>query len=198
MATTMRFFILVVVSLMAAPCPAYAQAYCALRDPLSTLEVYFPERTSHRSFVREVRAEHQQAVQSTLPLAFRNAELGQHTLYISFQDADTLGYLHTRSEKGRFGLIEIAWVIGPELTIDGFEYQRCRDPSRSAVEASNLLDVMSGKSVSELSALVDGKGILNRDTLPSLTGHDRELAQSTLQSAIKTLLITELVWGDVI
>jgi hypothetical protein len=198
MTSTIRFFVYLFVALMAAPVPAQAQAYCALRDPLSALELHFSERTSHRSVVREVRKEHQQTLGSTSALSLRNAELGQHTLYVAFAHAETLGYIHTRSEKGRFGLIEIAWIIRPDMTIDSFQYQRCREPSRGVVELSDLEELISGKSALELGSLLDSTGALTPGLLPSLIGYDRTLAQVTVQSAIKTLIITELVWEDVI
>ena len=174
---------------------AHAQAYCALRDPIATINAMMPNSTAHRSYIRTVRKEHQQAIREIVPFTVMNAELGQHTLYVVFEDDERTGFIHTRTEKGRFGLIEITWALDEKLQVVDFQTQRCRDPAAQAVGRAEILGLMRGRTVTELTSLLDDTGELRQGTM-GLEDEPAKFTGSLVRSAIKTILVSRLVWND--
>jgi hypothetical protein len=172
-----------------------AQAYCALRDPVRALNEFYPAASGYRSIVRTIGADAREAVGSALPFGLHLSELGKHTLYVAFDHDRPIGLVHVRSEKGEWGLVEIAWSLDLELKVKGFRFQRCRSASRAALEQGAFEEQLSGKGFDELRAMLseDGQSLgTGKLTVPE--GAEL-LAGTVLRSALKTILVTKEVWA---
>ena len=161
---------------------SHGQAYCALRDPVRILYDAYPEADSYRSIIRTVTAADRDAIERDLSLTILYDELGRHTLYVPLREGHPLGLLHVRSERGRYGLIEIAWSLDLEGRITDGKLQRCRDPELSKAFVESL-PTQNG-SVDALAILA----LLQEEDLPS-TQH------LVLSSAAKTSAVTSIVWA---
>ncbi|MCJ8321231.1 MAG: hypothetical protein MJK12_16450 [Colwellia sp.] len=176
---------------------ANAVAYCSLRDPLAQIAQLYPNKTNQLSIVKEVDDNVREQVQVALPnndLHF--SELGKHTLYVAMQGRVALGYVHVRSEQSQWGLVEIVWAIDKNLNITNFAFQRCRSPQQKFINNSDFKNIFIGRSFNELKQLLSSNGLsANRyvlDRAPEAT----ELANVVLRCALKTLLITDILWGN--
>ena len=170
-----------IVTMLVCTSPALGQAFCALRDPVSGIFQAFPEATSYRSITRTVTSEDRVRLAETLPFTVHFNELGRHTIYLALKDRTPLGVIHVRTERGRYGLNEIGWVLGVDGRVKRMYSQRCRDPKVQA--AINTLEPkIAGASVADLEAM------LQTSTL------DEE--RMLLRSGLKTLLLTWTVWSD--
>ena len=175
--------------------PAYSVAYCALRDPVRKIYRLFPKATSYRSIVHEIDESTQQQVKSSIPFSIHKDELGQHTLYIAMDEQAPLGIVHSRSEVGLWGLIEIVWAFDFDMNVVDFEFQRCRERACKLVENLEFRQILQEKSTAELSAMLDQ----NQMAYPANIANDEEakvLAKTIIRSAIKTARVTELSWHD--
>ena len=114
---------------------AWGQAYCKLRDPVNSIKKLYPMATTYRSIVRTVDSSARDAVASAIPFKLHFNELGRHTLYVAMNKKKPVGLVHARSEKGRWGLVEIAWALDFDLRVRSFTFQRCRSPHRAEVES---------------------------------------------------------------
>ena len=77
---------------------AKAEAFCALRDPVSSIYQLYPNANAYRSIVRTVDKQTREHVISHLPsLRLHFSEMGRHTLYVALQDGKKLGYVHVLS-----------------------------------------------------------------------------------------------------
>lgn len=160
---------------------SHGQAYCALRDPAKILYDAYPDADSHRSIIRQVTVADRNAVAKKLPFTILYDELGRHTLYVPLRDGHPLGLLHVRSERGRYGLTEIAWSLDLDGRITGGNLQRCRDPElREAFKEGLPSRLGSGDSQTILALLQ------NDDVTPE--------QQILLRSAAKTAAVTPIVW----
>ncbi|MDG2476911.1 MAG: hypothetical protein P8M32_03310 [Phycisphaerales bacterium] len=160
---------------------SHGQAYCALRDPVRVLYEAYPEADSHRSIIRTVTAADRDAIERDLSLTILYDELGRHTLYVPLREGHPLGLLHVRSERGRYGLTEIAWSLDLEGRITDGRLQRCRDPKLREAFAEDLLSQLGSADVPEILALLQKEG---------LTSEQRVV----LGSAAKTSVVTSIVW----
>ena len=192
---TIRFAALALCTLTSANV-ANAQAYCALRDPVRTIYASYPEANTYRSIVRVVGAEERRAVRSELPFDLHFNELGQHTLYVATRSKVPLGFVHVRSEKGRWGLVEVAWALDLDLRVKDYRFQRCRERHRSEVQSPAFRAQIVGKSLDELAQLLssDGKS-LDKDRV-SVGDKASDLALLLVRGAMKTISVTEEVWGS--
>ena len=157
------------------------QAYCALRDPVRVLYEAYPDADGHRSIIRTVTVEDRAAIAQVLPFTIHFDELGRHTLYVTVQEGLPLGVLHVRSERGRYGLVEIAWSLNLDGQITGASFQRCRDSKLRAALNDQLLAKLSGTDVPMLLRLLDEDGW-------------SEEARMLIRSAAKTATVTFIVW----
>jgi len=185
-----------VFGLLASSSIASGQAYCSLRDPHGALGRAFPDLESHRSIVRTVRENDRSEILDQLPFTIHPKELCNHTLYAGFDDEKHfLGLIHVRSERGRWGLTEIAWTLGSDLRVQGLRIQRTRDLGMAYLESDEFLDQVVGKNFEELRELVsdDGKSL----TIGKLEVPDdsKEIAFLALRSILKTIAATRIVWG---
>jgi len=160
---------------------AIGQAYCALRDPVTRIYETWPAADAHRSITRTIRLSDREKIAETLPFTIHFNELGRHTLYVVLDDALPLGLVHVRSERGRYGLIEIAWSLDLEGRIVGVELQRCRDAAVRAALTGPLREALSGSTAADVVRMLENPTVPDAEAL-------------LLRSAAKTLVVTERVW----
>lgn len=174
-----------------------AVAYCSLRDPVAQIAELYPQKTNQLSIVKTVDDNIRAQVQVALP---RNdlhfSELGKHTLYVAMQGKKSLGYVHVRSEQSKWGLVEIVWAIDKDFRITNFAFQRCRSPKKKAAEEQQFRDVFIGKNYQELRELLSSDGVTANKSVLEQAQSASELANVVLRCALKTLLLTEILWGE--
>jgi hypothetical protein len=178
----MRVLVAIVV-LLVCGAPAMGQAYCAIRDPVTGIFKAFPEATSYRSITQTITPEHREAIASALPFTLHFNELGRHTVYLALKDKSPLGMVHVRSERSRYGLLEIGWVLGVDERVQSAYFQRCRDP-RAEAAMESLLPMLKDATFESL----------QRQLLASTSEDERML----LRSGLKTLSVTWTAWRDAI
>ncbi|MFW5450259.1 MAG: hypothetical protein ACKE9I_01570 [Methylophagaceae bacterium] len=175
---------------------AYAKPFCALRDP--TVEVYelFPLATSYKSIVHTVGKGTRSKILDILPFTIHAKEIGEHTVYAAFSDERSLGLVHVRSELGSWGLLEIAWAIDLDGNVIDFTFQRCREDGCKEIGSLNFRQQLLGMGLTDLTALMneDGSELLEGKLM--VTPGAMELGASVIRSAMKTLVVTQMVWGD--
>jgi len=171
-------------------------AFCSLRDPVLAIHTLYPDATSHRSIVNVVGQETRDAISEQLPFSLHFNEIGKHTLYVAAKKDELLGFVHARSESSDWGLIEVAWGISPQETLEGIYIQRCRDPKcADPVFLKNVRQLLMHKSFQQLLPLLnDSKTQLSSST-SKLFGDNRSLALAIVKSGLKTLKVTELNWA---
>lgn len=176
------------------PVEGRAEAYCALRDPISSIYKLYPEASSFRSIVRTVNKTTRNHVMNHLPnLSLHFSEMGRHTLYVALKNGKELGYVHVRSEKSQWGLVEVAWALNLDLSIHDFTFQRARNPSRRFIETHEFKSQLTGRNFSAMKTLIDHP--FAEHAQPLFSDKDAlQLASVVIQSGLKTLLITEQTW----
>lgn len=173
---------------------AAAMAFCALRDPNQQIYAFFPQADGFRSLLEEVDQSVREGVRERLPFTLHHRELGQHSLYVVLQDALPMGVVHVRSESSQYGLVEIAWALDLQLRIIDFSFQRCREAGCRTVESAQFKDALRGRGIDELKTYIDADGAIGA-AAPDLLQQDSGLVAAVLRSALKTIAVTELVWG---
>ena len=178
-----------------------AAPFCALRDPIESVYELFPGSTGYRSIVRRVEPSIRETIASAVPFTVHAREIGKHTLYVALQDAAPLGYLHARTEESQWGMMEITWALGLDLSIQGLNFQRCRDPGCQKLLDTRFLEVLDGRRLDQLVGTdfeQTAASIMTEAGIPA-GDHDLQvLVVAILKSAIKTQIITADVWADVV
>ncbi len=183
--------------LAAALCGAvHAQAFCALRDPNRQIYQLFPKATSYRSIVRTVDKEARRQVSTQLPFTLHFNELGRHTLYVPMRGDEILGLVHVRSEAGRWGLVEVAWGLDLELRVLDFQFQRCRDRQRAALEDPEAKAKIVGASFNGLRGMLAGDGDALLPGSLQVDPAATDLAVTVIRNGLKTMAATEAAWMD--
>ncbi len=177
--------------------PSWA-AFCSLRDPILAIQHLYPNYNRYRSIVRPIDREVRNRVSQRLPFTLHYNEIGKHTLYLISENDSALGFVQARSELSDWGLIEIAWAITPELTIKGLDFQRCRSPQCNDDVKSQIQSAIGGMSFQDLVQLINADGSDLTDNAKSLFPQNRRLHLTIVRSALKTLAVTELAWGDIV
>ncbi len=175
----------------------YAVAFCSLRDPVAQIAQLYPNKTNQLSIVKTVDTQIRNQVKLALPsndLHF--SELGEHTLYVAMNNNEALGFVHVRSEQSQWGLVEIVWALDKNLKIKDFSFQRCRSPKKNIINDENFKNVFIGKSYQDLKALLSNDGVTANNLLLDKAKSAPELASVVLRCALKTLLITKILWGE--
>ncbi|WP_293269096.1 hypothetical protein [Neptunomonas sp.] len=191
----LKVLVAIVAFLVSIPVSA---AFCSLRDPVIAIQSLYPEATQHRSIIRPINQKMRGEVAKRLPFTIHHNEIGKHTLYQVLKGAASIGFVQARSELSEWGLIEIAWAISSDMKIESLAFQRCRSPECNDTLKNEIEAVIQGKSFAELLLLVstDGQSLSEQAKEVFLTNPAMHLL--ILSSALKTLAITELAWGDVI
>ena len=195
MKTFLKILCAFVLALAFAP-DAGAQAYCALRDPLATIQEVAPDSSGHRSITELVGGAARGQVADRLPFTIHLNELGKHTLYVILKDGKPDGFLHVRSEKGKWGLVEIVWYFDLDLRVKDFRFQRCRDGSKVEIESKAFVAQLRNKGFDEIRQILSSDGLTLLDEKLEVSGDAAPLALSSVQSALKTIAVTEIVWKD--
>ncbi|MDE0886436.1 MAG: hypothetical protein OSB70_12995 [Myxococcota bacterium] len=173
------------------------QAYCSLRDPVRTIQSSVPDFDHYVSIVRQVHAGHRKVILESLPFTIHANELGTHTLYAAFDSNDDLAAIvHVRTERGRWGLTEIAWTFDPELRVIDMNFQRSRDSSRGYIESEDFQKLIQGKGFVELRALLNDEGTAVNEESLAVPPDAQALALNVIKSALKTISATQAVWGE--
>lgn len=176
---------------------AHAQAYCSLRDPAATLQESFPGFDHYRSIVREIQPAHRAGIYEILPFTIHEYELGTHTLYVAFDSGDNLlGVVHVRTERGNWGLTEIAWLLDAELHVTGMKFQRVRDRHQDYIESAAFQEQIRGKGFDELRALLTADGDRLAEGGLEVPQEAHAVAISVIRSSLKTILSSSIVWKD--
>jgi len=174
-----------------------ADAFCSLRDPVSQINTLYPNHESYISFVKKISHQTRKIVQENLPnndLHF--GELGQHTLYVVTKKQQAIGYVHVRSEQSDWGLVEIVWAIDVNFKIVDFTFQRCRSPEKAELIKAEFKQAIIGRDFELLKLYLAKDGISANHTLLSQINTDSNLVNVVLRCALKTLLLTQVVWHD--
>jgi hypothetical protein len=174
-----------------------ADAFCSLRDPVSQINTLYPSHESYLSFVKKIDNETRKIVQENLPnndLHF--GELGQHTLYVVIENQDVVGYVHVRSEQSDWGLVEIVWAIDSSFRVVDFTFQRCRSPEKVELIKENFKQAITGRDFEQLKQYLAKDGISANQALLGQINTNSNLVNVVLRCALKTLLLTKVVWHD--
>lgn len=171
------------------PLAGQSQAYCALRDPVTSIYDLFPEADGYRSIAKVVGNSARNSIRDQLEMDLHFNELGKHTVYVAVRAGEPLGIVHARSEADRWGLTEIVWALSLNLEVIDYRFQRSRNPQRSALAASSLPARIRGRDIGALKPLLA--------SAPELPQYDRELLDLwsiLVRSALKTIVVTESGW----
>ncbi len=177
----MRVMLAMIVWIGSLAVDAHGQAFCAMRDPVSGIFKTFSEAHGYSSITRTVRPDLRMRIAERLPFTLHFNELGRHTVYLPLQDETPIGVLHVRSERGRYGLVEIGWALDLGTDVRTVYFQRCRDSDAKAA-MERLRPKLEGASLSDLLELHA------QATDPS--------ERMVLESGIKTIVVTKDAWGD--
>ncbi len=178
---TLRGFALFSLTILL-PLQASAIAYCAIREPVETIQQFFPDFTSYKTLDGTISETLRISVQQKLTKKTFNEE-GRHNLYVVFGSDSVEGFVHARTEKGIYGLDEIIWSIHPDLSIKGFEYQRKRGTPMNPVQLERYNALVSGQTADSLEKLLSDENKLTA------------LEINLVESALKALLVTQGIWG---
>jgi hypothetical protein len=176
---------------------ASAQAFCALRQPNRAQQKLFPNSTRLQAFTNTVTHQHKISIQNKLSFSIHANELGLHTLYAVFSEDKHTGFIHVRSEKGEWGLIEIAWALTPDLKIKDFIFQRCRESARFDIESDTFKLKIQHKNITQLKTMLNATGTDLNQSL-NMNQESQHLALRVIKSALKTLAVTSEVWSDML
>lgn len=180
--------------LTAMPSSAEAQAFCALRDPHTAIAELFPEATTHRSMVRRLGRGEQVELQQRFSEDLPNYEFGEHTVYAVFRGPEPLGVVHVRSEKGTWGLLEVAWALDLDLRVQAFRLQRGHEPGAADLMAGEFPDRMKGMGLDDLSR----EKTLGQESflLAGLPKEQKRFGATLVQAAPRAIAATRVGWAS--
>ncbi len=184
----------ILILFLCTPFNASAVAYCALRNPVSAMQSFFPDFSSYRSHIGVVGQDLREVLEAKLPYRLHFNEFGKHTLYVAYYGEQPAGLVHARTEKGDWGLDELIWSLNMDLTVRDFRFQRSRSRWQAEVQEPAFKEAIKGKSFEELLDLLNLDGselLIDHKDLPE--GAER-LAAAVVRSALKTIVVTEYVW----
>ncbi len=92
----------------------------------------------------------------------------------------------------------MVWSLNPDLSIADFRFQRTRSRHAAVIEGAPFVAWLSGRHVDDLVQLLDDQGLNLRDRPAFVPEQAEPLAVTAVRSAIKTILVTQFVWGDTI
>ncbi len=164
------------------PLQASAIAYCAIREPVQSIQQFFPDFTSYKTLDGVISDTVRFSVQQKLSTKTFD-EAGRHNLYVVFGSDGVAGFVHARTEKGVYGLDEIIWSINQNLSIKGFAYQRQRGTRMNPAQLEHYNALVSGHTAESLEKLLFDEKKL---TTPEI---------KLFESALKALLVTQGIWG---
>lgn len=190
--TTKTLLLLIIVN--ALTINTAAAAFCSLRDPVSAIQILYSEDYKYRSLVATITEKDRLAVKEKLPFTIHKNEIGKHTLYVLYKENKREGFLQARSEWAKWGLVEIAWAININRSLKGFYFQRCRSPQCNDDVVKYISSKIKNKTFEQLKSLLSDDGESLSLSGNNLFQQTPSLALLVLQSALKTLAITDISW----
>lgn len=192
-----RLFFLFFVSLLYLEGSLYSSAFCALRDPVTSLYELYPQANSYRSLVKTIRKDTGTLLSEQYGLTLYPREQGEHTAYLALEGANPVGVVFVHSEESGWGVIEMAWALSLDgKKIENFTFQRCRDPEHDSLLNSGFLGMIQGKTIEDLEKMLqEEKRFANLEEL-KIPEESSSLAASIIRSAMKTLIIAREVYLD--
>ncbi|WDE97369.1 hypothetical protein PQO03_05310 [Lentisphaera profundi] len=172
----------------------YSQGYCALRHPQSKINILYPECQNFETIISTIDDQTRLDVEQHLGFPLYFYEIGRHNLYAVKKETDLLGIVHARSEKSKWGLVEIIWSLDLNLNIDDFTFQRCRTSAKNRLLDDSFKKIIRGKNFTEIKAIL--KNLVNNELYQNLNNDQKILTEILLKSAIKTIALTESSWAD--
>jgi hypothetical protein len=151
----------------------------------------FPEADATKRIVRAVERPAREAIENTLPFRVHFDELGDHTLFVPFRGRRPVGLFYMRTEEAEWGFMEIGWALDLDLRVLGFQFHRGRNRHLQELEKSAFGKDLIGRDYHGVREL-----LLQEKPLAGVPIGAEELAKTCLRSAMKALLVTELVWSD--
>ena len=101
------------------------QGFCSLRNPQAKIKALYPNCQNFKTIVSSIDETTRKELNQLLPFPLHYYEIGRHDLYLINKDEEIEGLIHSRSEQSKWGLIEIVWSLGLDLTVKDFAFQRC-------------------------------------------------------------------------
>ncbi|WDE08570.1 hypothetical protein SG34_032115 [Thalassomonas viridans] len=169
-------------------------AFCSLRDPNIAISNLYDDQVTFRSMVSVITDKDRDAVSERLPFTLHRNEIGKHTLYVILKDKKAAGFVQARSELSDWGVIEIAWAINLDMTIRDFFFQRCRSSLCRSDKVAELHQLVQGKTFHELRDLLNSAGEIDFSLLDEDLSEIAHILQLIVQSALKTIAVTESAW----
>lgn len=165
------------------------QSHNRLRNAGSTVFEFFPESDAYRVIVRDVDQKTRALVEKRLPFKVHFNALGPHAMYLATRGRKPAGFVYLRSEEGQWGYTDIAWSLSMDMRILGFRFHTGRSRHRTSMEKSPFARSLIGKRLSDLTTMYQKRAASKG------TRDQHDLADTVLRSAIKTLLVLDVVWG---
>lgn len=184
--------------LISLPNKAHAVAYCALRDPVLAMQIFYPGFSSYRSHLGIVGQNLRHILDERLPYPLHFNEFGKHTLYVAYDGDQAIGLVHARTEKGDWGLDELVWSFNLDLTVRDFRFQRSRSRWKAELQKPAFKEMLRGKGFAELLQLLNSDGSMLAQHHSGLPHDAEKLAATVVRSALKTIVVTEYVWSRLI
>jgi len=151
----------------------------------------FPEADGYKCITRNVDLADRRRVEQRLTFKIYFDELGEHCLTVAFRGRRPVGLIYRRKEEADWGLTEIAWHITLDLRVVGFQFIRGRNRHIRALEqsrfAASLANADLGKVLARVAEHERGEHAERNKEITSLE-------RTTLRSAAKALIVTEVVW----
>ena len=107
------------------------------------------------------------------------------------------GFVHVRSERGKWGLSELAWSLDAELNILGFKFQRSRESGQNYAESEAYQKQLKGLGTSELSEHLKQKASGQPGRIKAPLEFEA-LSEMIVRSALKTIAVTRTVWDPTV
>lgn len=175
-----------------------SQAFCALRDPVAQIYNLFEEANGYRSEVRTVESGTLAKVSERLGYGMHRSEIGRHTVYVATSNDAPLGVVHVRSERSRWGLVEVAWALDQNLKIIDFALQRCRSSKCDDLTDMKFKKQILGLGINELIPMLTPDGQHLAPGRIQIRKKSRDLAAVLLRNGLKTIAVTHIAWSDVL
>ncbi|MCU7866477.1 MAG: hypothetical protein KZQ92_21200 [Candidatus Thiodiazotropha sp. (ex Lucinoma borealis)] len=169
-------------------------AYCSLRDPVTAIKTLYHNTNQYRSIVAPITNKSRDSVKDLLPFTLHRSEIGKHTLYMVLDNNKPTGFVQARSELAEWGLIEIAWGINFDMTINGLFFQRCRSPKCNQILSNKLNNLLKDRSFKEIRSMLSEDGTKTASSIASKFSESNDIALLAIRSALKTIAITEITW----
>ena len=190
-----RYFLMMVpVSIVSLATPEARAAKCALCQPNRDIYSLFPEATSYRTVDGRVDEDTRKSIEGSLGRKLAFSDLGKTSMCVVFKDKAPLGFVHARSEIGRYGAIQLVWAIDLDLRVKELWVRRSREKDTARLRRARFRNKILGKGWRELRSYLTKSGAAST---PSPTRATRKLIEEkALISGIKTLLILERAFGS--